>query len=72
MQLNLAANGLYMPDYEAEKGKLRLKLALTEIKIARLVDFITTYEDLSIKDPDPIHGRKKYMIALVSELATCF
>jgi hypothetical protein len=50
MQLNLAANGLYMPDYEAEK--------------ARLVDFITTYEDLSIKDPDPIHGRKKYMIAL--------
>ena len=22
MQLNLAANGLYMPDYEAEKGKL--------------------------------------------------
>ena len=22
MQLNLAANGLYMPDYEAEKGNL--------------------------------------------------
>ena len=50
---------------------MKTQTRFNQIKIARLDDFISTYEDLSIKDPDPIHGRKKYMIALVSELATC-
>jgi hypothetical protein len=49
MQIQLATNQLYLPDYDGEK--------------ARCLDFITTFQDPKLK-PDSIHGKLKYMIEL--------
>ena len=71
MQLNLAPNQLYLPDYEAEKGKwpkFRI-LTLHVLCAARITEFITNFEDVTIKEAnkDPLHGKKKYMAHLVSQ-----
>jgi len=49
MQINLPANGLYIPDYDQEK--------------ARCIEFIKSFADQRLHD-DTVHGKLKYMRAL--------
>jgi DNA replication licensing factor MCM7 len=46
--MQLQANQLYLPDYDAER--------------TRCAEFITTFQDPRLKDP--IHGKLKYMAQL--------
>ena len=50
MQLSLAKD-IYMPDYDAERVKC--------------IEFLTAFTDPSIQE-DPIHGKHKYLILMVS------
>ena len=59
MQLSLAKD-IYMPDYEAEKRK---PLILT--CLVKCTEFITSFTDASLPQ-DPIHGKHKYLIAMVT------
>lgn len=49
MQINIGTNNIYQPDYELER--------------TRCSDFISKFEDLSMKE-DPLHGKKKYLCYL--------